>query len=121
MSGPAHRVKSSALLGITFGLLSSAILLIGIYLPPYGTSISAAMGLSSPFVWLLWMFKGHSVPRILVFMAVIAPYTLIGLLVGYRWPLSSNIISIGFRLLATVTMLGLAGLFMLLWAITHDS
>ena len=82
------RIKTAAVLASIFLALSSLIGLVTQFMGIVGAIFSEAMILGSPFCWLnepvryvLRLSQG------LLYPLVLAPYALLGWLIGYYWPL----------------------------------
>jgi hypothetical protein len=87
------RVKTAALFAATFLALFYLIGLAAQFMGLAGDFLAEAMIQGSPLVWLVEsVFYLLGVRRgpasvVLLYLLVLAPYPLLGWLIGYRWPL----------------------------------
>ena len=121
-----YRVVFSLLQGVSFIFLSSTLIFLGTILP-YGLLISGGIFFGSPFLWLLIVLELVNGPFIITAVAVLAPYFLVGVLVGYLRPFSPDqtiqrkLRIIILRFLTTVAVMWPIGISLGLWAMAHDS
>jgi hypothetical protein len=88
----ASRLKSGLLTAGGFALFLGVLDLLAAFIPFLGLLLFAAVAFASPFAWGWTLIAGHDAPwpidQAYVPWALVAPFPLVGLVVGLIWPFS---------------------------------
>jgi hypothetical protein len=123
----SNRAKSALMMGAAFLLLFWISLMVASVIPVVGALVQAAVFFGSPFTWALsasGQLKGAH-PYLLGF-TIAAPYPLMGLIIGYAWPVEFSrkwpiLRAIMARFALSCLLIWAVGAGLALFAAAHDS
>jgi hypothetical protein len=88
---PLPRLKSGLLTAAGFAVLVVLLVIAGMSLPAFSALIYGALYFTSPFTWIWGLLAGLDAPwpveQEYLPALFAAPFPLVGLIIGYLWPL----------------------------------